>query len=151
MVENENTVCERAADKILQEQKTAEKAYEKASTVEMMIRKALTPEIGKMLVKFCYQDEAFAKMIESSDKELIECIKTVALKITRDKPALSDVEAYAEAVRFYIPTAQVSVNFRVVIPNELDDDLLFLDAPDLAESSAEGQAMILDLFGTGEV
>ena len=147
----EKTVCERAADKLMREQEKAAKAYEKASGVEMMIRKTLTPEIGRMLIKFCYQDELFAKTVEESQKELIECIKTVALKITRDKPALSDVEAYAEAVKFYFPNAQVSVNFRVVLPNELDDDLLFLDAPEFGEKATDGQAMILDLFDTGEV
>ena len=82
----------------------------------------------------------------------MECLKEIALLSSRDKPAISDVEAYATAVKFYFPEAQVSVSFRILLPCEVDDDLLFLDVPALsAETNENGQAMILDLFGTGEV
>lgn len=149
---SEKNVCDLAADKLSRELEKAEKCYEKASDAMGRIKKVLAAEVGKMLIRFCYQDEAFAQAVEKHEKDLIDCINEIAKKITRDKPSLSDVEAYAEAVMFYLPGAQVSASFRVTLPNDFDGDLLFLDSSEESVSaSEERQAMILDLFDTGEV
>lgn len=58
---------------------------------------------------------------------------------TREKPVVSDLDAYAEAVRFYIPEGKVTMSCRVVMPVK-DDDLLDLGI-DTVETSG---AIILD-------
>lgn len=145
----EKNVSERAADKLLSQMERLKKMYEKASTVENRIKGTLVEPVGQMLVKFCYQDEEFATAIERSERDLTDVIGDIAKHVTRDKPALSDAEAYALAVKCYLPAAEVSVSVRVVLPEELDDDLLFLDVPE--NTGDEHRAMILDLFDTGEV
>lgn len=147
----EKNVSERAADRLLSQMEHAKKLYEKAATFENRMKASLVEPIGNMLVRFCYQDEEFATAIERSDKELIAVLGNLVSHVTRDKPALSDAEAYALAVKCYLPAAEVSVSVRVVLPEEADDDLLFLDLPEHTGDTSEQSAMILDLFDTGEV
>jgi hypothetical protein len=137
-MELEKTVSEQAADKLDSELKTALEAT-KGGDYVMAIKRALLPPIARMLTRFVYQDEEFASAVTRGG-DLLSNVNAVVKEITQDKPALSDVEAYAKAVKFYLPAAEVTVSFRINLPNELDADLDDINVAD------ESHAIILDLF-----
>jgi hypothetical protein len=68
---------------------------------------------------------------------------------TRDKPMISDVEAYAKAVKFYLPAGEIVCSFRVNLPEERDDDLLDLEV--VSPVPEQSSAIILDVFDVGEI
>lgn len=148
MINNKNTnVADIAADKLSAEMQAAKDKFAAAKNSHIaMIQHALTDPVGNMLIRFCYQDTEVAQAVERSEKTLTEVIIAVTKDISRSNVSLSDVEAYARAVKEYLPAAQVNVTFRVLLPNELDDDLALVNnAP-----REKPQAIILDLFGTEE-
>ena len=142
----ELNISDLAADKLAKELERAEKAF-KGSTPIMEIKRALVVPICKMLTKFCYQNEEFAQAVMRCDKELMDNVSELVKDVTRSNPSISDVEAYLRAVRFYLPAAEVTVSFRILLPNEYDDDFLDLGAEPRDDS---GQAIILDLLDTRE-
>ena len=134
-------------------------------------------EICKMLERFCYQSEDFAKAVVDRRGTLGECVTGI---VGGHWPkGVSDVEAYAEAVKYYMPGAKVRATFRIDAPVEEDSDLLDLNgdisrtdgvtddgledlfSDSIPEEKQEpksqttgdsgGGAIILDLFSTGEV
>ena len=132
-------------------------------------------EICKMLERFCYQSEDFAKAVVDRRGTLGECVSGI---VGGHWPkGVSDVEAYAEAVKYYMPGAKVRATFRIDAPVEEDNDLLDLNGdisntdgvqddgldgllcdntpeerqvPKSQTDGNSGGAIILDLFGTGE-
>ena len=103
------------------------------------MRSSMIDEVSRMLTRFCYQNGEFAEEVLKCERDVGCAVDAILGKVSADKPALSDLEAYAAAVQFYIPSAQVTVSFRINIPCEIDDDLGELGVSD-------GGAMILDLF-----
>lgn len=144
---NEKTVSERAAEK-LAAQMEAVRQDKSLKNFEATAVKCLCEPIGKMLTRFCYQNEEFALAVERSDGTMLDMLRGIVKMSTRDKPMVSDVEAYAKAVKFYLPAGEVICSFRVNLPEERDDDLLDLENVTVPEQSS---AIILDLFDTGEV
>lgn len=148
MINDKNTnVADIAADKLSVEMQAAKDKFAAAKNSHIArIQHALTDPVGNMLIRFCYQDTEVAQAVERSEKTLTEVIIAVTKDISSSNVSLSDVEAYARAVKEYLPAAQVNVTFRVLLPNELDDDLALVNnAP-----REKPQAIILDLFGTEE-
>ena len=143
----EINISDRAADKLSKELERAEKVF-KGTTPIQEIKRAIVGPVCKMLTKFCYQDEEFAQAVLRCEKELIDNVAEIVKDVTRSNPSISDVEAYVRAVRFYLPAAEVTVSFRILLPNEYDDDLLDLGAE--PKQDTEGQAIILDLLDTRE-
>lgn len=139
----EKDICTRAADK-LREQMEAAKQDKGLKGFEATMVKYLCEPIGNILIKFCYQNEEFAQAVERFDKPFVDLLKEICKMSSREKPGVSDVEAYAKAVKFYLPAAEVICSFRVNLPEERDDDLLDLEAVAVPEQSS---AMILDVFG----
>ena len=144
---DEKNVCDRAADKLRQQINDA-KQEKNLKGFESTAIKCLCEPIGNMLIKFCYQNEEFALAVERFDKPLIEALKDIAKMSTKDKPMISDVEAYAKAVKFYLPAGEIICSFRVNLPEERDDDLLDLE---VTEAPVQSEAIILDVFGVGEI
>lgn len=135
----ETTAADRAADKLHKEAEAVSKL--KGSGYPTGIMRALSGPICSMLVRFCYQEEAFAQAVEKPGKKFQGCMERIVKLSTREKPVVSDLDAYAEAVRFYIPEGKVTMSCRVVIPVERDDDLLDLGALD---EEPQGEAVILE-------
>lgn len=137
-----------AADKLTAEMQAAKDMFSKNSNSQIdIIRKYLTEPVGNMLIRFCYQDREVAQAVIRSEKTLTDIISAITKDLSRSNPALSDVEAYAAAVKEYLPAAQVTVNFRVLLPNEFDDDLSLINDTPREEKK---KAIILDLFSTEE-
>lgn len=109
----------------------------------------LIEEIGKMISKFCYQNDEFAEAVERYDKTILDVVEEVTKDVDQNNPSLSDVVAYMRAVKCYLSEAEVICSFRINIHKEVDDDLLDLDS--FAVPDEQSGAIILDLFGTGEV
>ena len=142
----EKNICDRASEKLIAQMKAVE-TDKSLKGFEATAVKYLCEPIGRMLMKFCYQNEEFAQAVERFDRPLIDLLREIANMSTRDKPGVSDVEAYAKAVKFYLPAGEVICSFRVNLPEERDDDLFDLES---AVPEAQSSAIILDLFATEE-
>lgn len=136
----EESKADRAADKLHREAEAVSKM--KGSGYPASIMREIAGPICSMLVRFCYQEETFADAVLGKDEKLMDCISGIVKLSTREKPVVSDLEAYKEAVRFYLPDGKVTMSCRVVIPVERDDDLLDLGTCDEEQS---GEAIILEL------
>lgn len=144
----EKTISEIASDKIMAQMSEVEsdkslRGFEKTAV------KCLCEPIGRIIMKFCYQNEEFALAVERCERPLIELLKEIVKMSTRDKPMVSDVEAYAKAVKFYLPAGEIVCSFRVNLPEERDDDLLDLEA--VMPVPKQSSAIILDVFDVGEM
>lgn len=138
MSENVN-ISDRAADKLHKEAEAVSKL--KGTDFKQIAIRTLAGPICSMLVKFCYQERDFAQAVLDHKDKLQTCMEKIVKLSTRDKPVVSDLDAYAEAVRFYIPEGKVTMSCRVVIPVERDDDLLDLGVLD---EEPQGEAVILE-------
>lgn len=149
MINDKNTTAaDVAADKLTAEMQAAKDKFgaDKNSHIAM-IQHALTDSVGNMLIRFCYQDTEVAQAVQRSVNTLSDVIVSITKDISRSNPALSDVEAYSRAVKAYLPAAQVNVTFRVLLPNEFDDDLALINNVPKEEKK---HAIILDLFDNAE-
>jgi hypothetical protein len=135
----EGTAADRAADKL---QKEAD-AVRKTGGVgfPIIVIRAMVGDVCRMLTRFCYQDERFAQAVLDRKEKLYDCMSTIVKMSSRERPVISDLDTYAEAVRFYIPEGQVTMTCRVVIKAERDDDLFDLGV----EDETDGEAVILEL------
>lgn len=140
MGKEEKTTADRAVEKL---QKEAD-AIKKRGGVgfQSVAMRSLAGPISSMLVKFCYQDELFAEKVEGTDKKLFDCLADIIKLTSRDKPMISDLDAYIKAVQFYFPEGKVTMSCRIVIPVERDDDLFDMGVED---EETEGEAIILEL------
>lgn len=138
------TSADRAADKLHKEAEAISKI--KGSGYPTGIMRELSGPICSMLVRFCYQEEDFAQAVLNQKDKLQTCLERIVKLSSREKPVVSDLDAYAEAVRFYIPEGKVTLSCRVVIPVERDDDLLDLGALD-EEPTSGATILELDLLG----
>lgn len=140
-MENINqTAADRAADKLHKEAEAVSKL--KGSGYPTGIMRELSGPICSMLVRFCYQEEDFAQSVLNQKDKLQTCLERIVKLSSREKPVVSDLDAYAESVRFYIPEGKVTMSCRVVIPVVRDDDLLDLGTVD---DDPEDGAIILEL------
>ena len=144
MAKTNQAAADRAADKLHKEAEAVSKL--KGSGYPTGIMRELVGPICSMLVRFCYQDEDFAQAVLAKKEMLHACMERIVKLSTREKPVVSDLDAYAEAVRFYIPEGKVTMSCRVVIPVERDDDLLDLGALD-GELTGGATILELDLLG----
>ena len=71
---------------------------------------AMKGAVRDALIDFCRQNEEFAQAVVQ-DGSFTDCMKAVAKKIKGN--AISDVEAYVEAVRFYFPGAGIDVKMTI--------------------------------------
>lgn len=144
---DEKNVCDRAAEKLAAEME-AVKQDKGLKGFEATAVKYLCEPIGKMIMKFCYQNEEFALAVERCERPFVEALKEITKMSTKDKPGVSDVEAYAKAVKFYLPAGEIICSFRVNLPEERDEDLIDLES--VAVPDVSSSAIILDIFGTEE-
>lgn len=143
----EKNISERAVEKLSAEME-AVKQDKNLKGFEATAVKCLCEPIGMMLMKFCYQNEEFAQAVERFDRSLIELLKEIVKMSTKDKPMVSDVEAYAKAVKFYLPAGEIACSFKINLPEERDNDLIDLEA---AAAPTHSDNIILDVFGVGEI
>jgi len=71
---------------------------------------AMKQDVCGALVEFCRQDEEFAQAVVQGGS-FTDCMKAVAQKVHGS--AISDMEAYGEAVRFFFPGAGIDVKMTI--------------------------------------
>lgn len=86
--------------------------------------------VADKLCDFCEQDEEFAQAVVQGGN-FSDCMKAVENGVGG---AISDIEAYTKAVRFYFPGAKIDVTMTV--------DLV----GDAAEPAAPKRGVVLDLM-----
>lgn len=155
-MDEKNTAAEKIAlqmqeakDKLSADKLSADKNKKRLEAAWCAMKLVLIEDIGKMISRFCYQNEEFAAAVETCQKTLLEIVDEVTKDVDQNNPSLSDVVAYMRACKAYLPEAEVICSFRINIHKEVDDDLLDLENFEIPE--APSGAIILDLFGTGEI
>ena len=86
------------------------------------------------LVEFCYQSDEFAQAV-CQGGSLSDCLNEVIKGIGS---AISDLEAYRRAVRFYFPGADISFQMRIDLCASVKD------AP--AQRQKEKSPIVLEMF-----
>ncbi len=71
---------------------------------------AMKQAVAEALIEFCRQDEEFAQAVVQGGS-FEDCMKAVGAKVKGG--AISDMEAYGEAVRFYFPGAGIDVKMTI--------------------------------------
>jgi hypothetical protein len=140
MGNKEKTTADRAVEKLQKEADSIKK--QKGTGFEKVAIQSLAGPVSSILVKFCYQDDMFAERVAESGKRFYDCLSEIFKQTSREKPVISDLDAYIRAVQFYIPEGKVTMSCRVVIPVERDDDLFDLGVED---DEPMGEAIILEL------
>ena len=69
----------------------------------------LKPTVAALL-EFCRQEDEFAQAIIENDKTIAACCEEIAKNAGR---AISDLEVYKQAVKFYFPGADVEFQMRI--------------------------------------
>lgn len=114
-------MTEEAIDKIMSELSLAKKVGREAAV--------MAKPVGDKLAAFCRQDEEFARAVVQGGS-FVECMMSVAKGCGQ---ALSDLDAYTKAVRFYFPGAKIRVSMTI--------DLV----GDAAMPELPGRGVLLDL------
>lgn len=127
-----------------------EYAKTKSKDALMIAKTVIAAAVAEKMSAFVMQDDTgeLARNVVKKDKSLIGCVNEIMKGVTRDTGAMSDLDAYMRAIRYYLPEASVRCSFRCVIPQEVDDDLAFLDVMDEPETG--GAAQIIDFFVGGD-
>ena len=71
---------------------------------------AMKASVRDALTEFCYQDEEFAQAVVQGGS-FADCMKAVAKCVKGN--ALSDLEAWGAAVRFYFPGAGIRCEMKI--------------------------------------
>jgi hypothetical protein len=96
---------------------------------------AMKQDVCGALIEFCRQDEEFSQAVVQGGS-FADCMKAVAKKVHGS--AISDMEAYGEAVRFFFPGAGIDVKMTVDLCASVKDS-----AP--APESEKKSGVVLDL------
>ena len=78
--------------------------------------KAVSKPVAETLEMFCKQNEEFAQAIYESDKTLSNCCKTI---MEKSGNAISDIEVYKRAVKFYFSTADIEMSMKINLCGDL--------------------------------
>lgn len=105
-------ISKRAEDKLNKEYSECAKSLGRCAAV-------MAPDVLKALVCFIGQDEEFADAVLQNSQTFGDCMKKVE---ENAGSALSDLEAYRRAVRFYFPGAEIEFCMRIhVNPFEVSE------------------------------
>ncbi len=102
----------------------------KGGTKEMAVYKP----VADALKSFAKQDAEFAQAIAQSDKTLSDCCKKIMSGVG---DAVSDIDVYRQAVRFYFAGAEVEMHMTVKVnpagnmPENSDSNIINLSFADL--------------------
>ena len=96
-----------AADKLRREMRSVNTS-EPATLIQEKVAAALDI--------FCKQESKLAEAIIKSDKTFADCCKSI-LCDTKEERYISDEKAYARAVQFYIPDAEIEFSMTIKTPS----------------------------------
>ena len=109
-----------------------------ASLAKDKYARAIAKPTADALMEFCRQEPEFEQAIEQSGKSFDDCLKEITKGIGG---AISDLEVYTRAVKFYFPVA--AVRFRMEI--DLCGDNGAVDPPITQHKQGKPEPMNLSL------
>jgi hypothetical protein len=74
------------------------------------VENAIAEPTRMALISFCEQDAEFAQAVAQSEKTFEDCLKEIAKGVGR---AISDIEVYKRAARFWFPGAEVDFTMTI--------------------------------------
>ena len=83
--------------------------------------KAVFEYVAKTLSDFCSQDERFAEVVYKTRRSLSDC---VAATMKGCGNAISDLEVYRRATKFYFPNSEVKFEMLIELGDEPDEKYL---------------------------
>lgn len=83
-------------------------------------------KVAEALMDFCRQEPKIAEAIIQSDKPFSECCAEIG-KAAEKERYISDFEAYARAVKFYLPEAEIECHMTVKAEGGADTKLTLFD------------------------
>lgn len=96
-----------------------EKLKKELSDVSGRYQDVIKKPVCDALISFCRQDAEFAQAVYQSGKTLAQC----CAEIVKGNPAaLSDLDAYNRAVKFYFPGAAVRMELEIDLCAEVRTD-----------------------------
>lgn len=94
--------------------KYLDEKYFSTSGIKGRVQQVIAESTAQALLEFCRQETEFERAVADSSKSFQECLDWIDQEISdkRDE-AVSDLEVYSKAVKFYFSTA--TVHFRMEI------------------------------------
>lgn len=86
------------------------KKYFDVKNIKGRYQRAIASETAKALMLFCEQEQEFEQAIEQSGKMFQECLDAVVKDFG---VAVSDIEVYGKAVKFYFSTAAIHFDMTI--------------------------------------
>lgn len=120
-MENNSTIQNNSADiiSLAIEKIKAEFEHFSGGTKE----KAVSSYVSNILQDFCKQDERFADVIYKFKRTLSDCCSEIMKGVTSH---ISDIDVYRNAVKFYFPNSEISMNMSIEITGDApgEDEIL---------------------------
>lgn len=86
------------------------KEYFDVKGIKGKYQRAIAYETAKALMLFCEQEQEFEQAIKQSGKAFQDCLDAV---VKGFGAAVSDIEVYGKAVKFYFSTAAIHFNMTI--------------------------------------
>lgn len=112
-MENNSTIQNNSADIITLAVEKIKAEFEQFSGDSKA--KAVSSYVSRILQDFCQQDERFAEVIYKFKRTLSDCCGEIMKGVSSH---ISDIDVYRNAVKFYFPNSEVSMNMSIEITGE---------------------------------
>ena len=97
--------------------------------------------VADVLEQFCENNADFAAAVLGEDKHFADCIAAVTHGVGE---AISDIEAYRRAVRYFFPDADVKFDMRIILPGLVDKPVETVENQPAADQRDAGE--IISIF-----
>lgn len=97
--------------------------------------------VADTLEQFCENNADFAAAVLGEDKHFADCIAAVTHGVGA---AISDIEAYRRAVRYFFPDADVKFDIRIILPGLVDKPVETVENQPAADQGDAGE--IISIF-----
>ena len=102
---------------------------------------AVVRPVADTLEQFCENNDDFAAAVLGEDKHFADCIAAVTHGVGE---AISDIEAYRRAVRYFFPDADVKFDMRIILPSLVDKPVETVENQPAADQGDAGE--IISIF-----
>lgn len=128
-MENNSTIQNNSADIITLSVEKIKAEFEQFSGDSKA--KAVSSYVSRILQDFCQQDERFAEVIYKFKRTLSDCCGEIMKGVSSH---ISDIDVYRNAVKFYFPNSEVSMNMSIEITGEAPSEEEILKEAELPKN-----------------
>lgn len=90
--------------------------------------------VANSLRDFCNQNETFAKVFYKTKRSFSDCVKEIMKGCGN---AISDIEVYRRATKFYFPNSEVEFLMKITVTEEPDEKYINKEPPKEKTASQE--------------